>query len=83
MIFWFYLDTEDMMESVEDMMESVAGTVRKVETVSPEQYSKFVDQRLSECVTPVSDPLPNNKLPLFSRSVVKAPFERKAAVIED
>ena len=76
MTFWFYLDTEDMMESV-------AGTVRKVETVSPEQYSKFVDERLSECVTPVSDPLPNNKLPLFSRSVVKAPFERKAAIIED
>ena len=55
------------------IMESVAGTVRKVETIGQEQYSKFVDERLSKCVTPVSDPLPKNKLPLFSHPAVKAP----------
>ena len=59
------------------IMESVAGTVRKVETIGQVQYSKFVDERLSKCVTPVSDPLPNNKLPLFSRPAVKAPSEGK------
>ena len=55
------------------IMESVAGTVRKVETIGQEQYSKFVDERLSKCVTPVRDPLPKNKLPFFSRPAVKAP----------
>ena len=58
-------------------MESVAGTVRKVETIGQEQYSKFVDERLSKFVTPVSDPLPKNKLPLFSRPAVKAPSKGK------
>ena len=59
------------------IMESVAGTVRKVETIGQEQYSKFVDERLSKCVTPVRDPLPKNKLPLFSRPAVKAPSKGK------
>ena len=52
------------------IMESVAGTVRKLETNGQEQYSKLFDERLSKCVRPVSDPLPNNKLPLFSRPAV-------------
>ena len=59
------------------IMESVTGTVRKVETIGQEQYSTFVDERLSKCVTPVSDPLPKNKLPLFSRPAVKAPSKGK------
>ena len=58
-------------------LQSVTGTVRNVETISQEQYSKFVYQRLSKCVTPVSDPLPKNNLPLFSRPVVKAPSKGK------
>ena len=60
-----------------DFMESVAGTIRKVETIGQEQYSKFLDERLSVCVTPVSDPLTKNKLPLFSRPAVKAPSKEK------
>ena len=59
------------------IMESVAGTVRKVETSGQEQYSTFVDERLSKCVKPVSDPLSKNKLPLFSRPAVKAPSKGK------
>ena len=62
------------------IMESVAGTVRKVETIGQEQYSKFVDERLSKWVTPVSDPLPKNKLPLFSRPAVKAHSKGKCHV---
>ena len=65
-----------------DIMESVAGTVRKVETIGEEQYSKFVDERLSKWVTPVSDPLSKNK-PLFSRPAVKAPSKAAAAVNEE
>ena len=64
-----------------DIMASVAGTVRKVETISPEQYSKFVDELLSKCVTPVSDPLPKNKLPFFSRPAVKPHFEKKTVAV--
>ena len=60
-----------------DIMESVAGTIRKVKTIGQEQYSKFVDEWLSKCVTPISDPLPKNKLPLFSRPAVKAPSKGK------
>ena len=60
-----------------DIMEPVAVTVRKVETIGQEQYSKFVDERLSKCMTPVGDPLPKNKLPLFSRPAVKAPSKGK------
>ena len=60
-----------------DIMESVAGTVRKVETIGQEQYSKFVDERLSKWVTPVSDTLPKNKLPHISRPAVKAPSKGK------
>ena len=48
-----------------------------METIGQEQYSKFVDERLSKCVTHVSDPLPKNKLPLFSRPAVKAPSKGK------
>ena len=59
------------------IMESVAGTVKKVETIGQEQYSKCVDEWLSYCVTPVSDPLPKNKLPLFSLPAVKAPSKGK------
>ena len=60
-----------------DIMESVAVTVRKVETIGQDQHSKFVDERLSKCVTSVSDPLPKNKLPLFSRPAMKAPSKGK------
>ena len=59
--------------AIDQCHEQNNGTVRKVETIGQEQYSKFVDERLSKCVTPVSDPLSKNKLPLFSRPAVKAP----------
>ena len=38
-----------------------------------DQYSKFVDELLSEFVTTVNDPLPRNKRPLFSYPPVKGP----------
>ena len=60
-----------------DIMESAAVTARKVETIGQEQYSKFVDERLSKCVAPVSDPLPKKKRALFSRPAVKAPSKGK------
>ncbi len=69
----FLEESNDLLVlDTKEIMESVAGTVRKVETIGQEQYSKFVDERLSKCVTPVGDPLPKNKLPLFSRPAVKS-----------
>ena len=46
-----------------DIMESVAGTVIKVKSIGQDQYSKFVDELLPKCVTPVADPLRKNKRP--------------------
>ena len=60
-----------------DIMESLAVTARKVETIGQDQHSKFVDEWLSKCVTPISDTLPKNELPLFSRPAVKAPSKGK------
>ncbi|MES9880445.1 MAG: hypothetical protein ABW185_06130, partial [Sedimenticola sp.] len=65
------LHTKDIMN------ETVAVTVRTVETIGQDKYSKFVDERLSKCLTPLTDPLPKNKLPLFSRPSVKAPSKGK------
>ncbi len=45
------------------IMESVAGTVIKVKSIGQDQYSKFVDELLPKCVTPVADPLRKNKRP--------------------
>jgi hypothetical protein len=49
----------------------VAETVRKIETLGEEQYTNFVTERLEQCKTPVTETLPKNKLPLFSRPPVK------------
>ena len=52
-------------------MESFAGTVVKVKTIGQDQYSKFVDELLSKCVTPVADPFTKNTRPFFSHPAVK------------
>ena len=59
------LDTKDIMET------PVAETVRKIESLGEEQYTKSVEERLELCTKPVTDTLPKNKLPLFSRSQTK------------
>jgi hypothetical protein len=66
------LDTKCIMDDI------VADTVRKVTTLGEDQYSKFVEERLSKCSKPVTDVLKKNKLPLLSRSTVKtAPSKGK------
>ena len=59
------IDTRDIMDT------QVADTVRKIETLGKEQYSKFVIERLEQCTTTVTQTIPKNKLPLFSRPPVK------------
>ena len=65
------IDTRDIMDT------QVAETVRRIETIGNEQFTKFVTERLEECTTPVTQTLPKNKLPLFSRPPVKIKSRQK------
>ena len=65
------LDTKDIMDA------SVADTVRKVQSLGEEQYKKFVNERLDQPTKPVTDIIPKNKLPLFSRPPVKTQSRQK------
>ena len=66
------IDTRDIMDI------KVAETVRRIETLGEEQYTTFVKERLEQCTTPVTQTLPKNKLPLFSRPPVKMKLKQKA-----
>ena len=59
-----------------DIMESVTGTVRKVETIGQEQYSKFVDERLSTCVTPQRS-IAQEQITTLQPPSSESTFERK------
>ena len=65
------IDTRDVMDV------AVADTVRKVKSLGEEQYKKFVEERLKLCTKPVTETLPKNKLPLFSRPPVKTQSKQK------
>lgn len=60
------------------MDTQVADTVRGIDTLGEEQYTKFVCERLEKCTMPITHPLPKNKLPLFSRPPVKVKSKEKA-----
>ena len=66
------IDTRDIVDT------QIADTVRRITTLGEEQYSKFVTERLEKCTTPITHPLPKNKLPLFSRPPVKVKSKGKA-----
>ncbi|XP_034062878.1 uncharacterized protein LOC117540355 [Gymnodraco acuticeps] len=66
------IDTRDIMDI------KVAETVRRIETLGEEQYTTFMKERLEQCTTPVTQTLPKNKLPLFSRPPVKMKSKQKA-----
>lgn len=61
------IDTRDILDIVDTQ---VAETVRRIETVGEELYTKFVTERLEQCTTPVTETLPKNTLPVFSRPPV-------------
>ena len=67
-------ETNLMVLDPKDIMESVAVTVRKVETIYQDQYSKIVE-RLSKFIIYVTDPLLKKKLPLFSDPAMEAPWK--------
>ena len=68
------IDTRDIMDT------QVAETVKRIETLGEEQYTKFVTERLEQCTIPVTitQTLPKNILPLFSRPLVKIKSKQKA-----
>lgn len=70
------LDTRDIMDS------SVGETVRKVETVGKEQYTKFVEERLCQSAKPITDVISKNKFAMFSRPSVKSPSRQSMQVAE-
>ena len=65
------IDTRDIMDT------QVAETVRKIETLGEEQYAAFVSERLEQCTTPITQTIPKNKLPLFSRPPIKGKSQEK------
>ena len=66
------IDTRDIVDT------QVADTVRRIDTLGEEQYTEFVTQRLERCTTPITHPLPKNKLLLFSRPPVKFQSKERA-----
>ena len=71
------IDTKDIMDT------QVAETVRRIETLGEEQYTKFVTERLEQYTIRVTQTLPKNMLPLFSRPLVKIKTEGTARSTED
>ncbi len=65
------IDTKDIMNA------QVAETVRRIKTLGEEQYTEYVTERLEECTTPITQTIPKNKLPLFSRPPVKSKSRHK------
>ena len=59
------------------MDAAVADSVRKVESLGEDQYKKFAEERLESCTKPITETLPKNKLPLFSRPPVKTQSKQK------
>ena len=68
------LDTKDIME------QSVKETVRIVETIGKERFSKYVKERLTDCTVPVTETISKNNLLLFSRSSIKFPSRKNLQV---
>ena len=66
------IDTRDIV------VAEVAETVRKIDSLGEEQYIEFVTERLGQCNTPITETIPKNKLPLFSRPPVKVQSKQKA-----
>ena len=50
------LDTRDIMDT------PAAETVRKIESLGEEEYTKFVEERLELCAKPVTDTQPQEQV---------------------
>ena len=71
----YVVDTRDVMS------DDVVETVKNVLTIGQQQYNSYVKTRLKQRTTPISDPIPKNKLLLFNNSGQKAPSKDKSKVV--
>ena len=73
------LDTKDIVD------QSVVETVKNIEQIGNEDYSKYVEQKLLNSTTPISECLTKHKLPLFCRPQPKPPTRVKlqASALQD
>ena len=59
----FAIDTKIVLDA------KVVDTVRSAEAIGLAQYNLFINERLVDCTSPVSEPLKQNKLKIFKDSV--------------
>lgn len=70
------VDTKDIMNS--DVVEAVTN----VEKTGLDMYSSYVECRLKDRTTPITDPIAKNKLPLFSNSDEKVQSKDKSKILQ-
>ncbi|CAC5382302.1 unnamed protein product [Mytilus coruscus] len=59
-------DTRDIVDP------KVANTVKNIEQIRNDKYHEYVRKRLNKTTTPLSDPIKQNKLHLFSRQELRS-----------
>ncbi|CAG2228323.1 unnamed protein product [Mytilus edulis] len=68
------LDTRDIVDP------KVANTVRNIEQIGNDKYHEYVRERLDKRTTPLSDPIKQNKLHLFSRQELRSESKEKRQI---
>ncbi|CAC5382291.1 unnamed protein product [Mytilus coruscus] len=68
------LDTGDIVDP------KVANTVRNIEQIGNDKYHEYVRERLDKRTTPLSDPIKQNKLHLFSRQELRSESKEKRQI---
>ena len=69
------VDTRDIMS------DGVVEAVKNVLKIGQEQYTSYVECRLKHRTTPISEPIPRNKLVLFHNSDEKIQSKDKSKVV--
>jgi hypothetical protein len=70
------VDTRDIMS------DGVVEAVKNVLKIGQEQYTSYVECRLKYRTTPISEPIPRNKLVLFHNSDEKVQSKDKSKVVQ-
>ena len=60
-----------VLDTKEIMPDHVVAAVRNIESLGQEQYSTFVEERLTTCTRPLTDTISKNKLPLLKTAPQK------------
>jgi len=68
------LDTRDIADP------KVAHTIRNIEQIGKDKYHEYVLERLDKRTKPLTDPIKQNKLHLFSRQELKSYSKEKRQI---